>query len=107
MSQPNIFWWLITTATSGTYSSKSSRMTAIALAPWPMAPDARFLETGDVVDCVVLDALMPGESQCRHCRFFVAMHQAAVVLDIRGEDRHQTSLERRGLHRDRLHPSIK
>ena len=31
--------------------------------------------------------------QCRHCRFFVAMHQSAVVLDIRGEDCHQTSLE--------------
>ena len=26
--------------------------------------------------------------QCRHRRFFVAMHQAAVTLDIRGEDGH-------------------
>jgi hypothetical protein len=26
--------------------------------------------------------------QRRHRRFFVAMHQAAVALDIRGEDRH-------------------
>src|SRR5580692_2738386 len=45
--------------------------------------------------------------QCHHRRFFVAMHQAAVTLDIRGEDCHQTSLERRSLHRYGRYPSIK
>ena len=39
--------------------------------------------------------------QRRHRRFFVAVHQAAVALDIRGEDRRQTSLERRSLHSER------
>ena len=36
--------------------------------------------------------------QCRHRRLFVAMHQAAVALDIGGEDRHKPSLDRRSLH---------
>ena len=41
-----------------------------------------------------------------HRRFFVAVHQAAASLDIRGEDCRETSLERRSLHPS-LYPSIK
>jgi len=40
----------------------------------------------------------PTGGQRGHRRFFVAMHQAAVALDIRDEDCRETSLERRGLH---------
>jgi hypothetical protein len=36
--------------------------------------------------------------QRRHRRFFIAVHQAAVALDIRGEDCRQTSLERGSFH---------
>jgi hypothetical protein len=37
--------------------------------------------------------------QCRHCRFFITVHHAAIALDIRGEDGHETSLDWRSLHR--------
>jgi hypothetical protein len=36
--------------------------------------------------------------QRRDRRFFIAVHQSAVALDIRGEDCSETSLERRSLH---------
>jgi hypothetical protein len=36
--------------------------------------------------------------QRRDRSFFIAVHQAAVALDIRGEDCSETSLERRSLH---------
>jgi hypothetical protein len=41
--------------------------------------------------------------QRRHCRFLIPAHQAAVTLDIRGEDRRETSLDRRGLHPECLY----
>src|SRR5271166_1161193 len=44
-----------------------------------------------------VDEAPPG-GQRRHRRFFVAVHQAAVALDISGEDGHQAPLERRRLH---------
>jgi hypothetical protein len=41
-----------------------------------------------------------------HCRFFVAVHQAAVAPDIGGKDCRKASLERRSLHL-KAYPSIK
>ena len=49
----------------------------------------------------------PTGGQSRHRRFFVAVHQAAIALDIRGKDCRQTSLKRRSLHPKSLYPSMK
>jgi hypothetical protein len=37
--------------------------------------------------------------QCRHRRFFIDVHQAAIALDISREDGRETPLDRRSLHR--------
>jgi hypothetical protein len=54
----------------------------------------------------VVDKAATGGQRC-HRRFFVAVHQAAIALDIRGKDCRQTSLKRRSLHPKSLYPSMK
>jgi hypothetical protein len=54
----------------------------------------------------VVDKAATGGQRC-HRRFFAAVHQAAIALDIRGKDGRQTSLKRRSLHPKSLYPSMK